>query len=136
MCPAPTEVSMSENSNKSEIWSIAFTAIAIIVVIVLLRSPDSPITTKPDLPITVAWRDSLVGAGKVLILGNTGKSDLRLTLHAVNHVSKESVTHTISIPAGQTREFGWMELDDWMHVRGEEVTLRHPDYKTYKVTVP
>ena len=84
---------------------------------------------KPDLPVVVSHRDSLVGIGKVLIVENQSDQDLRLELHCVSQSSGQWHVYNINVPARQAREYGWMELD-WQFESGEDIIICHPDYKT------
>ncbi len=90
---------------------------------------------KPDLPIKVSGRDSSVGMGKVMIIENQSDQDLPLKLECVSSNLGQMTTHTVNIPARQTKEYGWLELN-WQFEPGEDVFISHPDYKTLNVTVP
>ena len=84
---------------------------------------------KPELPVAVSCRDSLVGFGKVLIVENQSDQDLQLKLECISSSLGQMTTHTINIPARQTKEYGWLELN-WQFEPGEDVIISHPDYKT------
>ena len=80
-------------------------------------------------PIELAYRDSLVGAGKILRIKNTSSetlTDLRIEIAAEGH-GERSFTQE-SLGGYQTLEVGWKKLGGWEVPAGAEVSIRCAGY--------
>jgi hypothetical protein len=86
------------------------------------QSLDSP-------PVELTVRDSLVGAGKVLQVGNTSDQPLaavRVKIRAPDG-SERSFTQE-AVPGYGGFEVGWKKLGGWEIPAGAEVTVRAEGY--------
>jgi hypothetical protein len=94
-------------------------------------------SAKPDLPLGVAWRNSRLGEGLVLIVTNESDQHLHgvtITMRAPDGQETRRIISTIAPHA--TMEIGWMELSPWVIVSGETATFNHPDFKAVYYLVP
>lgn len=92
-------------------------------------------SSNPDIPIKVECRNSLIGAGMVIIVKNQSDKDLVLDLSCENSATNQKMAFTIHLSANQTRELGWRELN-WQFEPGEMVSFRCPGYKTVRKRMP
>lgn len=89
----------------------------------------------PPLPIEVTFRDPLFGSGRVLRLLNKSGKSLEVVFtwksRTTGNVKRWSTTLADSSMHG---EYGHME--GFPFASGDTVTISHPDYQTFSVTVP
>lgn len=94
--------------------------IGIIIAIILIISnrPQPP-------PISITWRNSLLGSGKVMQLHNDSEGSLSLSVSGSDDKDSSKVALTIS--GGATKELGILEMNwDWQS--GETYTIQAAGY--------
>jgi hypothetical protein len=94
-------------------------------------------SAKPDLPLTVTWRPSSVGQGRVLIVANHSDAYLHgvtITMHAPDGQRTSRVISTIA--PHEEMEIGWLEMSPWVIEPGETATFSHPDFKAVNYVIP
>lgn len=82
-------------------------------------------------PVTVTYRDSLVGAGKVLQIKNDSAHHLynvRVTGREYKNMNSASVRATEQLKPGALVEVGWMEFEAWMPEPGESIEIYADNY--------
>jgi len=89
---------------------------------------------KPQLPLDVSFRDSLIGRGYVLRVENTSDKYLQLRATYKNPTLDEEMTQVLDVPAQETVEVGWGE--GWKFSSGEKIFLSHADYRTLRLRIP
>ena len=80
-------------------------------------------------PLLLTWRDSFIGAGKVIRVTNASDEylhALEFTVEGLDGTRKQHFKETL--PPHQTYEFGWRELDGWEVPAGATVSIRCQEY--------
>jgi hypothetical protein len=90
--------------------------------------------TKPNMPLVVTFRESLVGHGIVAQFYNQTNHQLTVYLVLENKEKNHRKKMSVNIPADDMVEIGWLE--GWMFESGETITISHPNYKTSTWRVP
>jgi hypothetical protein len=90
---------------------------------------------KPELPIEVQYRKSMLGKGYVVILNNTLNNPIsvNVTLRAAAQ-NKQKKSGLIGLEASSNVSIGWME--GWEFKPGDAITISHDDYQTDTVKIP
>jgi len=86
---------------------------------------------RPAPPVTVTYRDSAVGIGKVIQIKNNSSHhlyDVKVVGRNVSQNSSASVKATEHLRPGKTVEVGWMEFEAWSPAPGETVEIYCEDY--------
>ena len=91
-------------------------------------------TSLPPMPVDVAYRESLVGRGRVFVLRNTSDRQLSVVATLKNPTTKQERSYRVDLSPRGTREIGWGE--GWTASSGDAMTLSHNDYKSYSATIP
>lgn len=89
---------------------------------------------KPELPVSLRFRNSFWGKGLVAVMENTSDQYLTLVLSARNPTLSTAKRFQIRLKGGDTLDFG--HGDGWQFASGDEVALFHNDYKALKMNVP
>lgn len=89
---------------------------------------------KPRVPVVVTTRDSLVGEGKVAIFSNQTQNRLTILVLFENKKLNERKEGNIDLDPNGKNEIGWLE--GWVFVAGETITVSHPNYSSFSVTIP
>lgn len=80
-------------------------------------------------PVSVTYRDSLLGIGKILQLDNLGKEALTTLELRIETPAGDVKNHTIPrLEAAQLMEIGWKKLEGFEIPMGSQVTLRCDGY--------
>ncbi len=89
-------------------------------------------------PLEVTYRDSLVGAGKVLQITNHGERELKALRVKVETPAGEEKEHIVeSLAAGESIEVGWLKLEGFEIPPGAEVSIRCDGYPLpYRTVLP
>jgi hypothetical protein len=89
-------------------------------------------------PVTVSYRDSLVGMGKVMQITNRSGHHLynvRVIGRNFDQVSSASVRATDHLAPGDTVEVGWLEFGNWTPTPGETMEVYADDYFSPHISV-
>jgi hypothetical protein len=90
--------------------------------------------------VTISYRDSIVGVGRVIGITNTSAHHLynvNVVCRNFEEVSSASVQATSHLWPGGSVEVGWMEFGNWIPEPGETVEVYCDDYATpYISSVP
>ena len=82
---------------------------------------------KPDMPVTVSYRESLIQKGYVAIFENTSDQPIEVSVTLRDGYSGNKKEETIAFQPDQTKEIGWAE--GWEFAIGDVVKLTHPKYQ-------
>lgn len=83
---------------------------------------------KPNLPISVKYRQSVVGKGHVVMIKNESGNRLSVNLSLRNSASTQKKGGVIDIEAGKDVSIGWLE--GWEFHQGDVLTISHNDFMT------
>jgi hypothetical protein len=86
---------------------------------------------RPVPPVTVTYRDSAVGLGKVVQITNSSSHHLynvKVTGRNVGKNESASVRATEHLRPGDTVEVGWLEFESWTPIPGETIEIYCDDY--------
>lgn len=91
-------------------------------------------SVRPDLPVVVSFRSSMLGKGMVAVFDNTSDRHLTVTLAVRSpHLSTARRFRVELEPRART-EFG--HLEGWQFASGDEVALFHDAHAELRVQVP
>lgn len=90
--------------------------------------------SKPDMPVEITYRQSLVGQGYVLQFHNTSTRLLRVAVRIRDSATGQVKELPLEMPGGKTAEIGWLE--GWKFVSGDQVTVRHEEYADKLYLIP
>ena len=105
----------------------------IFLIIVLFLTACSELI-KPQMPVQVTYRGSLVGEGYVAQFRNTSDKYLQVVVTINNNTLGQTKQGPIDIPPHETKEIGWVQ--GWKFTSGDAITVSHNDYQTLKVKIP
>src|SRR5205807_1558785 len=91
-------------------------------------------TSLPPMPVEVAYRESLLGRGRVFVIKSTSDRQLSVIATLTNPTTKQERRYRVDLSPRGTREIGWGE--GWVASSGDTVTLSHNDYKSYTARIP
>ena len=106
----------------------------VLVSVVLLLADGCGDVSKPEVPVIVTYRESLLGQGLVLQLNNQTNTQLTVTLVVNNEEKNYRKEGAINIPPNGQVEIGWLE--GWRFESGETVTISHPNFKSRTWRIP
>jgi hypothetical protein len=86
------------------------------------------------LPISISYREALLGNGKVLTLINKSQQPFTTKAMFYSPSSGAGKTFTIQLAAGETQEFG--HLEGWAFESGDEIQLTAEGYGEVKMVMP
>jgi hypothetical protein len=89
-------------------------------------------------PVTVTYRDSFIGVGKVIQITNTSSHHLynvRVVGRNYEEVSSASVKATDHLRPHDSVEVGWLEFEAWTPAPGESVEVYCDDYAAPYVSI-
>jgi hypothetical protein len=93
---------------------------------------------RPIPPVSVTYRDSLVGAGRVIQITNNSSHHLynvKVVGRNAQQNSSASVRATDHLRPGDVVEVGWLEFEVWTPEPGESVEIYCEDYAVPYVSV-
>jgi hypothetical protein len=112
-----------------------------VLVMVLAAGCDEKGNTflpRPIPPVTVTYRDSLVGVGKVIQITNNSNHhlyDIKVVGRNIEQKSSASVKATEHLRPGESIEVGWMEFEAWAPAPGETVEIYCEDFAVPYVSI-
>ena len=117
---------MRTRSTTERLFSLSVVVMAVLTLLVsgCGKSPLPP-------PVTVTYRNSLVGVGKVIQITNNSSHHLynvRVVGRNNQEVSSASVKATDHLSPQGYVEVGWMEFEAWVPRPGESVEVYCDDY--------
>ena len=105
--------------SRAPLWARASCAAALAVVL------GSGCGALDEIPVEITFRDSLVGAGKIVQLENTSNEPLTEIEILVTAPEGESRTFALAeLGPFQTFELGWKKLGGWQIPLGAEVEVK------------
>jgi len=90
--------------------------------------------SKPEMPVSITYRNSSVGIGYVVQFHNTSNKYLGIRAVFKNSTMNQSMEKQFNLDPFGTQEFGW--TDGWEFVSGETITVYESDYQTLNVRIP
>jgi hypothetical protein len=82
---------------------------------------------RPDMPVTVSYRESLFQKGYVAIFENTSDQPIEVSISIRDGDSGNEKQDTLAFQPNETKEIGWAE--GWEFSIGDIIKLTHPDYQ-------
>jgi hypothetical protein len=105
---------------------------------VLLLATQGCGTSALPPPVTITYRSSVFGLGKVVQISNTSGHHLynvKVVGRNLKQASSASVKVTDHLAPGSYVEVGWMEFGNWTPVPGETIEVYADDYLAPAVSV-
>mgnify|MGYP001812508613 FL=1 len=124
---------MKTRSTTERLFSLS---VAVMTVLTLIVSGCGKSALPP--PVTVTYRDSLVGVGKVIQITNNSSHHLynvRVVGRNYEEVSSASVKATDHLRPHDYVEVGWMEFEAWVPIPGESVEVYCDDYAAPYISI-
>ena len=90
--------------------------------------------SKPQIPLVVSFRPSLLGKGIVAVIENSSERYLTVVLTARNPTLSTARRFTLELGPGASKDFG--HLEGWQFASGDELSLLHDDFRGLKLNVP
>lgn len=90
--------------------------------------------SKPDMPVSITWREAKLDSSLVAQFRNNSNRHLAVMTRFENKTLNQTKEGYLELPPMETIEIGWME--GWKFMSGEYLTLAHEDYKTLSVRMP
>jgi hypothetical protein len=88
---------------------------------------------RPDLPITMGFRPSLLGNGKVAVMQNISNDEIEVTLDVVSPATGLSFHRALVIEPHRVQQIG--KAEGWEFATGQQVRLNNPRYRPAGWTV-
>ena len=88
---------------------------------------------RPDLPITMGFRPSLLGNGKVAVIQNISNSEIEVTMDVVSPATGLTFHRALVIDAHRVQQLG--KAEGWEFAAGQQVRLNNPKYRPAGWTV-
>lgn len=95
------------------------------------NTSGNSVLPRPVPPVTLSYRDSVIGLGKVIRISNRSGHHLynvKVVGRNVEKNSSASVKATDHLRPGETVEVGWAEFEAWIPIPGETVEIYCDDY--------
>jgi|TARA_B110000503_G_scaffold119654_1_gene181618 hypothetical protein len=89
---------------------------------------------KPELPITLKYRDSVFGKGYVAQFHNTSERHLKIKVTISSETTGEEKEGILDIAPTSIKEIGWAE--GWQFSSGESVKVFNAAYKQAEYSIP
>lgn len=90
-------------------------------------------TGSSSLPISLSFRNALLGNGRVLILENPTLSFVAFSLEVYSPALHKGKTFQLALSSGRSTEIGHME--GWAFTRGDRLRFEGPDFSSYEYMV-
>lgn len=113
---------------------ISVLAGVVVAVVGLMITGCSEGVSKPKMPVTVTYRESVVGEGYVVRFQNQTAKYLQVRVRFKNRTLNQEKDGYIDLSPNGSTEIGWME--GWKFVSGETITLSHEDYASASYRIP
>lgn len=114
---------------RKAIYAVFFTIVALILGFGFYLSEQ-----KPDLPIVVKYRESMLGKGYVVQFHNKSEKHLKLKVKFSNSTTGQIKEDVIDLKPKNFDEIGWAE--GWQFASGEYINVYHADYRSGKYQIP
>ncbi len=95
---------------------------------------ESGCSQKPELPVKLLVRQSLVGEGNVVQFHNEDNRRFVLTVCIENRAGTEKAERVLPIGPGEMKEMGWLE--GWKFAAGDKITVNHDKYRSLTIMIP
>jgi hypothetical protein len=89
---------------------------------------------KPEMPVSVSFREARVGNSMVAQIHNHADKTIKVLVEASSATTGRTKTAEFVIGGKEMEEFGW--ADGWPFVSGESIRIHDADYSDLKVKVP
>jgi septal ring factor EnvC (AmiA/AmiB activator) len=88
----------------------------------------------PELPVSVTFRSSVLGHGKVAIFSNRSKADMAIVVGIVDAATHGQHAYRLNVNAGRVTQFGANE--GYAFEPGDRMLLTHDGFKPLMASVP
>lgn len=95
---------------------------------------QSAVAAKPELPVTVSFRASLLGKGLVAVIQNTSDRYLTVALSVRNPTRAVARRFTLELEPRTSTDFG--HLEGWQFASGDEFALYNDEFAALRLSVP
>lgn len=126
-----TELSHVKPGFLARWWKSIVVLLVLVFIIWMVFGKGSSLFPRPVPPVTVTYRDSLVGAGIVIHIRNDSLHHLynvKVVGRNLEQQSSASVKATDHLAPGDHVEVGWMEFTRWVPRPGETIEVYCDDY--------
>jgi len=89
---------------------------------------------KQKLPVTVEFRQSLLGEGVVAVVKNDTSTQMKVLITGSNRTTKQRKTWAVLLRPHGCKEIGWVQ--GWAFVQGETIIIEHEGYSPKQIVVP
>jgi hypothetical protein len=110
---------------------VGLIVVALVIGVLLLSRADQ--MAKPPLPVSIGFRQALMGPGLVAQFRNNSDTMLEVRATFRSTDTNMSNTYDLVLPAHGIREFGWMQ--GWQFVPGQQIELMNNRFRTGTMTV-
>jgi hypothetical protein len=88
---------------------------------------------RPDLPVTMGFRPSLLGNGKVAVMQNISNSEIEVTLDVMSPATGLTFHRALVIEPHGVQQIG--KAEGWEFATGQQVRMNNPKYRPAGWTV-
>ncbi len=107
---------------------------AVVLIAATLSMGITGCGSRPDMPVKVITRESLVGEGLVAQFHNELPNRIVVYLVLENKEVGDKKEGWLSLEPNGITEIGWLE--GWRFLPGETITISHENYKTRHYRIP
>ncbi|NUQ60972.1 MAG: hypothetical protein HUU20_00680 [Pirellulales bacterium] len=129
-----TPMEFTGRKKGSRTAAAALSALALFLATIVSGCGTSPIYP----PVTIEYRDSLFGIGKVVIISNPSSHHLynvRVVGRNLQEMSSASVKATDHLSPGSFVQVGWLEFENWAPQPGESIEVYADGYVVPAVSI-
>jgi len=91
------------------------------------------VTSKPEIPISVGIRPSILSKGRVLILESKVNHNLFLDVSLENEARTDKKLFKINLEPNRSKEIGWAE--GWQVHTGDFLTINSSGYRDWSASL-
>jgi hypothetical protein len=96
--------------------------------------PDAARPVGPPVPVSISYRESAVGRGKVAVVSNQSGDTLNVLVAHDSPARGRHKTGYLNLPPGRSVEIGWLE--GWRFESGDRVSVSHAGFQPQSVLIP
>jgi hypothetical protein len=136
-CGHPTKpASPPKNAGKQRTSKLSWILLVAIICGVLFFTQSRQFKEQrlPPMPVTVGFRNALLGPGMVLQIKNTSDRSIPVRVTVVNPSIKVGKTFRLDISARNTGEIG--HLEGWALSHGDTLSIYNDGFKTWNGSIP
>lgn len=98
-----------------------------------LNQANTELAKKPDLPVSISYRQAMMGSGLVSQFTNNSDRFLSIVATFQNPTTNQHTILRLDLTPNVTKEIGHME--GWTFSSGDQITMQNNDYEPITMTV-